>query len=334
MKIGFSYYGNRYIKHFEEDLEEIKKISDFIVHAVSEEDFFYHKKALERLFYATKKAGLELWVDLWGFGGVFGGECFSGFLQKNPSATQISSNNEQLPAVCMRNEKFIEFINAAIDFFSSIGADCIFIDEPHLYFKLHMFEEKIFSCACGSCMYEFKKIHGYEMPERTTDEVYEFMIYTIKNFVEKICRIAKKKKLKTACTIYAVSGIKKYEKFWDEISSIETLDIFGADPYWRSPANILKKSVKKFVSFWSDRIVTTANKKNKSSIVWLQCFRIPSKNLEELKIAYNEIKSFKPDYAGLWSYDAGEILDTTLSENSHGLREAIKSLFDIHQSRK
>ncbi|MCS7184590.1 MAG: hypothetical protein NZ870_01510 [bacterium] len=325
MKVGISYYGNRYLKHFEEDINELEGM-DFIVHAVSEEDFFFHKKALEKIIYLTKKNKLEAWIDLWGFGGVFGGECFSGFLQKNYNLCQIASTGELLPAVCMRKNKFIDFIYTAIDFFSTIGADCIFIDEPHLYFKLHMFEEKVFSCSCGDCMAEFKKIYGYEMPERINEDVYDFMIYTIKNFVRNICIFSKKKKLKSACTIYAFSAVKKYEKFWNEIATIPELDIFGTDPYWRSKMNILNRKVEKYVSYWTNKTVKTAKQNNKSSLIWLQAFRIPSSKVVEIEIAYNEIEKYKPDYIAIWSYDAGEILDNTLSDNPEAIKLTIKKL--------
>ena len=73
-RLGVSYFGNRFLKHARRDLAEIAECCSYVVHTCSELDLYFHKIALEQIFNESKKRKLEVWVDPWGLGGVFGGE--------------------------------------------------------------------------------------------------------------------------------------------------------------------------------------------------------------------------------------------------------------------
>lgn len=205
LKLGVSYFGNRYFNHAREDLKKIARHCNFVVHTFSETDFYYHRSCLKAIFDYSKKLGLEVWVDPWGVGGVFGGESFSRFLLENRDSWQRLPDGRKVASACLNNQKFRRFLKDWITAAADIGSEVIFWDEPHQ----KIFQQKI-----------------------------------IQEFLSDMFRFAKKKRLKNALCIYALNS-PEYDIYWDGLASLPELDIFGCDPYWRlnqneNPVNFVK----------------------------------------------------------------------------------------------
>lgn len=89
MKLGASYFGNRILKHVRRDME--KMVDDGcnqVVHTMSEHDIFYYSQTMVDIVKVSKEVGLEVFLDPWGIGRVFGGESFSTFVKLFPEARQ------------------------------------------------------------------------------------------------------------------------------------------------------------------------------------------------------------------------------------------------------
>ena len=85
IKTGVSYFGNRILRHVREDMEDIRAHNcDFVVHTVSEEDMAFYKGTMKDIVAVSRDAGLEVYLDPWAVGGIFGGETYSKFIQRNP----------------------------------------------------------------------------------------------------------------------------------------------------------------------------------------------------------------------------------------------------------
>src|SRR5690348_4848773 len=83
-----AYFGNRYLHHFERDLEEIRAHGfDTVVHCISEADLEWGMRRVAEMFSLTREAGLSCWADPWALAGVFGGEAHSGHLARGGGAT-------------------------------------------------------------------------------------------------------------------------------------------------------------------------------------------------------------------------------------------------------
>ena len=107
---GISYYGSHFPKHIEEDILEIKENNcNYIVIAASEFDLEFYTGAVKDTVNIAHRHGLKVFLDLWAYGGTFGGEAASFFVMKNPDACQISNKGEYLPRACFNNLKFQEF---------------------------------------------------------------------------------------------------------------------------------------------------------------------------------------------------------------------------------
>jgi hypothetical protein len=121
-----SYFGNRYLDHFERDLQEIRDHGfNVVVHCVTEADLQWGMGRVAEMFERTRAAGLECWADPWGLARVFGGEAHSGFLARGERP-------------CMDNPAFVELVRTWTDAVIDAGAETIFWDEPDLH-------------ACGCC---------------------------------------------------------------------------------------------------------------------------------------------------------------------------------------
>src|SRR5262245_29210319 len=109
-KTGAAYFGNRFLAHAKEDLAVLSGCCDYVVHTLSEHDLYFHKAALATIFAETRRRGLELWVDPWGLGGVFGGESLSRFLLQHPDDWQVVSNGKRVPNACLNSRAFRDFV--------------------------------------------------------------------------------------------------------------------------------------------------------------------------------------------------------------------------------
>jgi hypothetical protein len=75
LQTGISYFANRWVHHFNQDLDDIVSHScTFVVHTFSENDLLFARGTLGKFFRATRDAGLGCWADPWGVMGLFGGE--------------------------------------------------------------------------------------------------------------------------------------------------------------------------------------------------------------------------------------------------------------------
>ena len=115
-----AYFGNRYLDHFERDLEEIRRHGfDGVVHCVSEADREWGMRRIAEMFAATRDAGLSCWADPWGVGGVFGGEAHSAYLARGG-------------LVGAADPGFRALVHNWVDDVAAAGAEWVFWDEPDL----------------------------------------------------------------------------------------------------------------------------------------------------------------------------------------------------------
>ncbi|MHA1431950.1 MAG: hypothetical protein ACTSRV_16410, partial [Candidatus Freyarchaeota archaeon] len=74
-ELGVSYYGFHYPDRAEEDFREIIEYNcDAVLLAVSEYDYQVWYPNVVRIAGIAKDMGLTVYVNLWAFGKVFGGE--------------------------------------------------------------------------------------------------------------------------------------------------------------------------------------------------------------------------------------------------------------------
>jgi len=321
IKTGVSYFGSRIQRHVKEDVLDIKRHHcNFVVHTFSETDLQYYKETMAEISVLSREAGLEVWVDPWAVGGVFGGESYSRFVAVNLDARERSAKGESLPAACLNNEKFRDFMFSWIDAARGLEPDVFFWDEPHFYlYPLDQMkkDKTLWACRCGVCRRKFKKIFGYQMPVKLNDDIKLFKEDSIVEFLRIMCDYVKvKDKLchpdpersegegskdssgiscpqndrgtKNAVCFLPFKGALGGIMDWSKPAGIGSLDIIGTDPYWKAG----EKDVAGLVRGFSKKIYTLARRYNKEGQIWILNFRIKKgteKDIETaVKTAYKE----------------------------------------------
>ncbi len=280
MEYGISYFGNRILKYVEKDMIDLKQTGfQTVVHTFSEADFDFSEKYMAKIVQATKRAGLTVWIDPWGVGGVFGGEAFSGFLQKHPEAWQISNHGKMMGSACLNMNSFRAFIRSWIDACVNCGADTIFWDEPHLFLfqPRERFPDE-WTCRCSVCQSLFKDKYGYVMPNELISDIVQFRNDSILSFFTEMTSYAKSKSIENAlCFLPFESdyiGITDYEG----IAKLNSISNLGSDPYWMA----FQKPMQPFLSEVTQRVLSLSDQYQKKNHIWMQAFSVPSGRESEL----------------------------------------------------
>lgn len=318
MKLGASYFGSRHIEHVGEDMESMAEAGcNFVVHTLSEEDMTYYPDTMAEVVRVGKEAGLEVFLDPWGVGRVFGGEAFSEFVSRNPHCRQAVTINGNLITqgkACLNSQVFKDFMSGWIELAASTGADGVFWDEPHLYYgelvPLFGKPQAVWACTCPTCQRLFLEEYRHEMPADFNDEVKRFRQDTILRFIDSLCRIASEKGLKNALCIFPTLDPRYGIYEWEEAVRLERLDIFGTDPYWLC----FNRKMEDFVRDMSRTMVTLCAEHGKEAQIWVQGFRIPAGEEEEvgraIKIAYGEgVRNI-----AVWSFQGSSCMSYLKSE--------------------
>nr|MDO8079857.1 hypothetical protein [Candidatus Freyarchaeota archaeon] len=303
-ELGVSYYGFHYPDRAEEDfLEIIDHNCNAVLLAVGEYDYQIWYPNVVRTAEIAKALGLSVYVNLWAFGRVFGGEPPSVFLQDNVSNRQVLT--KELPflmvGACFNTEAFRKYFFDTVSKFAKEEVfDGFFWDEPHYIITG---SREIYSCVCPRCRELFKEQYGYDMPGKANEDVFEFKEKTILNFLEQSSKLVKEIDSKKSVTVCLMPFFTAEEQgaSWDKVCSIKELDVFGTDPYW----SVVQKDMS-FVSKVSKDTVKIARKYGKKSQLWIQGFSIPAGKEEEVREAGRIIGKSGVDSIFTWAYRACE----------------------------
>jgi len=304
-ELGVAYYGNLFPDRVKEDLHEIIDHGcNSILFAISEYNFKEWKKNEYKIFKIANNLGLKLYVNLWAWGGVFGGEAPSFFLHNNVSHRQVSSNSrKKAPAACFNSPLFKDYLLRGIGQIAKKDfIDGFFWDEPHYYFLSPKSEE--FYCRCEYCQEFFHKEYQKDMPSFKTKEVVDFKEKSIIDFIKGISKKVKEidsNKKNIVCLIPPPldTGIKN----WDHLCSSlkDYIDVFSSDPYW-----LLYKKSLDYVEKYTKKTVDLANEYNLESQLWCLAFLIPKGKESELKSAIDIFDDYNVDSIFSWCYRGGE----------------------------
>ena len=333
IKRGTSYFGNRDLRHFRRDLDDMQAFPfHYLLHTFSENDLLYYRATLRDMVWAAKDKGLEVYIDPWGVGKVFGGEAFSQFIAENPDECQILTNGQRVPAACLTSQKFQDFMSRWIEGAIFLGPDVIFWDEPHYYLDLALASKSpntyhLWSCFCGRCRRLFKEEAGFAMPAVLTDEVIQFRKSILMNFLKDICRQVREQGVKNAVCLLPVPD-KKIENFlggdiWKEISRLQDVDILSTDPY----GILFNIPVESFVRDYGQKVSRLSERHQKESEIWIQAFRIPKGAEMEVVKSIETAADCQPHRIAVWSYQGTSCMSELSCEEPEIVWEKIRDAF-------
>ncbi|MBU1023503.1 hypothetical protein KKB99_04355 [bacterium] len=301
MKIYSSYFGNRILNHVAKDMRQL--VDDGftgVVHTFSENDLRFYRDSFIDIVKISRDAGLDVDLDPWGVGGVFGGEAFSAWIAENPDEMQISVNGTPKSLACLNSKKFREFISEWADAAHKTGADGLFWDEPHLYIPKKNDPDTSWTCACKTCKSLFSDKYGFDFPETRTDDVVQFHAWTLIDFLTDMLTLGKKAGFRNTVCLLPKEFAQNDPLEWSEIASLENVDVISTDPYWF----IGSRDVNQFVKSYSGKIKELADKNGIDAQIWIQGFRVPSGKENEIATAIEIAVNEGINNLAIWGFNA------------------------------
>jgi hypothetical protein len=305
-KTGVSYFGARDVRHVTADMADIAAHHcSFVVHTFSEADYYFYTKAMKQAVAASHDAGLDVYMDPWGVGGVFGGEAFSRFVVENPDQCQRQADGTALPSACLNRDVFRSFMKKWIDAAVATGADYLFWDEPHFYIPRAAWRgaqrPDEWACTCTACRGLFSARFGHAMPSAMDEEVVGFRDESIVSFFTEMTGYVKGKGIKNALCVLPEENPLIGISSWGKLASIPALDIIGTDPYWI----VFNKPLEQYVGEACAKIRGLAARYGKEPQMWVQAYGVPAGREDEVGRAVEVIAGAGIANIAAWSYRGG-----------------------------
>ena len=302
MKLGCSYFGNRILKHARQDMQELVDMGcTYVVHTYNENDMmFYHQNMCEMVA-MSQDMGLEVWIDPWGVGKVFGGESFSNFVMQNHDACQMVSDGRAAGCACPNHPRFREFMREWTDHAVETGAEVLFWDEPHFYVVGWVgTRPNTWGCLCDACRKLFEERFNKPFPSERTPDLNKFQEDCITEFLTEIIAYGKQKGRKNALCVLPNKDPEHSTANFERMAAIPDLDIFGTDPYWVS----FKKDLAEFVGGNSREVMELCAKYGREAHMWIQSFHITEGREQEVVEATKLMAECGVRSIANWGFDA------------------------------
>ena len=326
MKTGVAYHDVRSLHHVREDLKDmVAHHCNFVVHTFSETDLAFYTRTMEDIVRASKDLGLEVYMDPWGVGGIFGGEALSRFIAENLDDRQILTDGKSAPAACMNSPAFRSFMKLWIETAASLGSDVVFWDEPHFYMADWFVEgakADNWACCCPTCRRLFEETHGRPMPSEMDAEVTAFREGTIVSFFSELGDYARQCGLKNALCVLPDEEPLRGISDWEALASIPSLDIFGTDPYWAVRGYPLEP----YVRDKTRRARSVCEKFGLELQMWVLAFLIQEGREDEVSRAAEIFHEEGVRNIAAWSYGGGGWMYTR-SDNAEKVWENLGRVF-------
>lgn len=326
MKTGVAYHDVRNLNHVREDLKDmVEHHCNFVVHTFSETDLSFYTRVMKDIVQASKDLGLEVYIDPWGVGGIFGGEALSRFIAENLDDRQVLTDGKSAPAACMNSSNFRSFMRLWVETAADLGSDIVFWDEPHFYMVDWFVEGAVtehWACCCPACRKLFEERHGRPMPKEMDADVAAFREATIVDFFSELGEYAKKCGMKNALCVLPDEDSLRGVSNWESLVSIPSLDIFGTDPYWA----VRGLPLEPYVRDKTRKARALCEKYGRELQMWVLAFLIQDGREDEVTRAAEIFYEEGVRNIAAWSYDGGG-WTYTRSENAEKVWENLGKVF-------
>ncbi len=325
--VGVSYFGNRDPRHVDRDLAEMAQAGlTFVVHTFSENDLAFYADTMAEIVARSHHHGLEVFLDPWGVGRIFGGEAFSDFALRHRNANQVSAEGDPLPAACPTHPETREFLHHWVEAAARTGADGVFFDEPHFY---HHADQH--GCWCEACQRAWREEQGRPLPQTFTPEMRRFQMDRLVALIQELARHAKDLGLRTALCLLPH---QEEEDSWPRFFSLPELDIVGTDPYWHNPwQQLTGEAVGRHVKAYARKVAALAQAHGKEPQIWIQAFRIPAGTEEDVARAVHAAAKAGVRNLAAWSFRGTAFMSSIRSEQPEVVwRTLIRAYQEVRQT--
>lgn len=299
-KLGCSYFGNRILKHVRTDMRELREMGcTYVCHVYPEDDLKFRPDTLREIVDISHEEGLEVHIDPWGVGRVFGGEAFSNFAAQNVDALQMVSDGKPVGSACPNSPAFRAYMDEWTDAAVATGADVLFWDEPHFYLPGWMGgRPDTWGCRCATCQTLFEARFGKPMPMVEDADVRSFKEDSIVDFLTRLVARGHAAGKRNALCVLPIRDASHSTANWHRLAGIPKLDIFGTDPYWYS----FGKDMAEFVGSSCDEVLRVCAEHKLDNQMWLQGHRAPAGREHEMADAVELMVAKGMTDIAVWGY--------------------------------
>lgn len=303
IELGISYYGCLFKEHIKQDIRHLAYNGvNAIVLAVSEYEASVWFDRLKEIIEIIKLQGMKVYWNFWAWGGLFGGEAASKYLQDSIDDRQVDVNGKKVSAICPSSSNFRNYMKSWIeDILKETDVDGFFWDEPH-YFGAYSGGESL-TCYCERCKNLFMEKYSVPPPNELTKEFTEFRESLMLDFLLDLLSTVKKlnsKAINIVCLLPEKNPIVGVFN-WDKVAKLDVVDVIASDPYW----SLYGKDLEWYKNVVTDIISIAKNTKKKSQI-WLQLFMLPKDEIKNLEPAVKFAIKQGVDSIFAWTYKAAE----------------------------
>jgi hypothetical protein len=300
MEFATSYFGNRILRHVQADMIRLRAEGlGVVVHTFSENDLRYYRHTMTRIVAASQEAGLRVWLDPWGLGGVFGGEAFSDAALQEADWAQISSSGSRLPACCPSNPGFRNFVGEWIGACLETGTDGIFWDVPHFF---HDETGGPLGCSCKHCQVLAEELGASESAGRREALLLSFVVW--------VCRRTSEGGGKNIVCLLPPDRCEAGRLNWQLVARAPGVENLGTIPFWvmrgEDPDACTRRFAQELVAITSQRMIR--------SHIWIQGFQIPAGREHEITTAMRAAGRAGIDVIAIWGFEACESMSALACE--------------------
>ena len=304
MKTGVAYHDVRNPVHVRADLEDmVAHHCNFVVHTFSEADLIFYRRAMKEIVKASHDLGLEVYLDPWAVGGIFGGEALSRFVAEHLADRQVFADGTSVAAACMNSGNFRSFMKRWIEAAAEIGSDIVFWDEPRFFVRdlRAGASGRQWACCCPACRERFEAGCGRAMPGEMDAEVIAFREATLVDFFSELCEYTRACGMKNALCVLPQEDSRRGVSDWEALVAIPSLDIFGTDPYWAFWGQPLEPYLREKTR----KAKALAEKYGRELQMWVLAFLIQEGREDEVARAAEIFYEEGVRNIAAWSYGGG-----------------------------
>lgn len=318
---GVSYFGVRSPKHALNDMKDIQTAGfNAVLHTWSEEDLQYYFDTMKEIVDGSADMGLNVYVNPWGVGRVFGGEAYSELSARNHDLCQVGLDGKKKVAACPNHPDFREYMHRWINTVCATKVSTIFWDEPHFYFEKGGLSN--WSCRCPVCQLKFLTQYGYEMPAELTPDVQQFREDSLIEFLKEMTEdVHAHGKRNCVCMLppWFPAGLDD----WSKVARLESVDEVASDPYWERGAT--EEWVREKYAETARKLTDVAKEYGKAVQMWVKAYQIEAGRENDLAIAVEESRKAGIENIFAWSYRGTETLSWLKSDDPDAVAKAFRS---------
>jgi hypothetical protein len=309
---GAAYFGNRMPRHVARDMEELAGAGfTGVLHTLSENDLLFYRQTMAEIVRLSQRAGLEVQVNPWALGHVFGGEAESRFGLRHPEACQVLSDGRTTTAGCPNHPLFRAFVREWAGAAVETGADHVFLDEPHWinpallddrwpHVQVEDLADAPWACRCATCRRLYRERLGEAMPAVRSAEVQRFREDSMVDFLaDLVAHVAGLGGRSTVCLLPLLEGPAGIAD-WDAVAALPGLGTIATDPYWRS----FRQPTRPFVSEFARLVRAVGEAHGVSPQIWIQGFRLTAADIPDVAVAVEAARSAGVEDLWTWGWHA------------------------------